>query len=59
MLLDVVKLSGLAEGGHIPVEVAEPLVERWVSATDVADVTLEVLDVDGIKADDGLRSREG
>jgi hypothetical protein len=55
MLLDVGELGGLAEGGDIPVEVAEPLVERWVSATDVADVALEVLDVDGVEADDGLR----
>jgi hypothetical protein len=29
-------------------------VERWVSATNISDVALEVLDIDGIETDDGL-----
>jgi hypothetical protein len=34
------------------------LVECWVSTANVADVALEVLDVDWVEANDGLRSSE-
>ena len=31
---------------------AHPLMEVWISRSDIANVALEVLDVDGIEADD-------
>ena len=32
---------------------AHPLVKMWVSRSDIADVALEVLNVDRVEADDG------
>jgi hypothetical protein len=46
--LDVVELGGVLEGRVVPVEVAQPLMDVWVARADVADVALEVLDVDGL-----------
>lgn len=51
--LDVLKLRRLLERGDIPVQVAHPPVQRRVPRADVADVALEVLDVDGVEADEG------
>jgi hypothetical protein len=30
------------------------LVQSWITTSDIPNVALEVLDVDGIEADDGL-----
>lgn len=46
--LDVVELGGILEGGVVPVKVPQPLVDVGVAGADVADVALEVLDVDGL-----------
>lgn len=46
MPLDVLELRRVAEGGVVPVEVAHPAVGVGVARADVADVALEVLDVD-------------
>lgn len=54
MPLDMLKLCRLRPKRIVvPVQVSQPFVEGRVSRADVADVTLEVLDVDGVKADDG------
>ena len=53
VVADMLKLGRLAKGRHIPVEVAQPGVDGRVAAADVADVALEVLDVDGVEAHDG------
>lgn len=52
MFLDMFKLSRVLEGREIPIQMLEPLVERGVSGANVADIAFEVLDVDGIEADD-------
>ena len=53
MALNMFEIRRLAKRGNVPVEVAQPLVQGWVTRADVADVGLEVLDVDGVEADDG------
>lgn len=50
--LDVLKLCGLLEGRVVPVQVAHPAVQRRVTGSNVADVALKVLHVDGIETDD-------
>lgn len=37
----------------IPIQIPQPLVDPRVAAPDVADVGLEMLDVDDVEADDG------
>ena len=44
--LDVLELRRLDEGRVVPVEVAQPGVDGGVAGADIADVALEVLDVD-------------
>lgn len=46
--LDVLELRRVIKGGVVPVEVAHPAVDVGVAGADVADVALEVLDVDGL-----------
>lgn len=53
MLLDMLKFRRVLECRHIPVQISEPAVDGRISATDVANVALEVLDVDCVEADDG------
>ena len=53
MLLDVLKHRRPAEGRYIPIQLPDPPVQVRIPGADVADVALEVLDVDGIEADDG------
>lgn len=48
MVLDVQEVGRVAEGRVLPVQVAHPGVQRRVARADVADVALEVLDVDGL-----------
>jgi len=53
MLLDMLELRRLSKGRHLPIQLPQPLVQMGVPATDIADVTFEMLDVDGVEADDG------
>jgi hypothetical protein len=53
MVLDVLKLGRVFEGWVIPVQMSEPLVEMRVAGANVAYVAFEVLDVDGVEADQG------
>lgn len=50
---NMIKICGVPEGGNVPEEVAHPSVEVGVARADIADVALEVLNVDWVKADDG------
>lgn len=52
MFPDVFELGGVSKGGQVPVEMSEPAVQGGVTGTDVADVALEVLDVDDVEAHD-------
>lgn len=49
---NVVKLRCRPERGLIPVQIAHPSVDSRVSRPDVANVALEVLNVDRIEADE-------
>lgn len=46
--LDVVEVRRIGEGRVVPVEVAHPSVDGGVAGADIADVALEVLDIDGL-----------
>lgn len=48
--LDVLELGRLAEGQVVPVEVPQPGVDGGITGADVADVALEVLDIDRLVA---------
>lgn len=50
VVLDVQEVGGVVEGRLVPVQVAHPLVDRGIAGADVADVALEVLDVDRLRA---------
>jgi hypothetical protein len=52
MLLDMLELGRLAKGRMVPVQVAHPPVEIWVTRANVTDVAFEMLDVYRIEADD-------
>lgn len=53
MVLDMLELCRLSERRYVPVQMAHPLVEVWVSRSNVADVAFEMLDVDRVEADNG------
>ena len=53
VFLDVLELRRLPESRHIPIQCPEPTMNRWVSGTNVANIALEVLHVDGVEAYDG------
>lgn len=52
VLLDVLKLRRVLEGGIVPVQMPHPLVDVGKSTSDIANVALEVLYVNGIEAHD-------
>lgn len=56
VLLDVLKLCGFPERRNIPIQPPQPLMNGRVPRSDIADITLKVLDIDRVKADD--RSKE-
>lgn len=53
MLLDMFKPGRVSKRLAVPVQMPEPLVQRGIAGSDVADVALEMLDVHRIEADDG------
>ena len=46
---DVVKLRRALEGIVVPVQIAQPVVNRRVSRTHIAEIALEMLDVDRVE----------
>ena len=52
MFLDMLKLRRLSKSGNVPIQLPQPLVDSRISRTDVANVAFEMLDVDGVEADD-------
>ena len=53
MFLDMLKLGRLAESRYIPIQISKPFVKCRIATADVANITLEVLNVDGVEANDG------
>ena len=52
MFLDMLKLRRLPKSRNVPIQFPQPLVNRRITRADVAKVAFEMLDVDGIEADD-------
>ena len=52
MLLDMFKLRSLPKRWHIPVQVSQPSMQRWISGAYIADIAFEMLHVNRIEADD-------
>jgi hypothetical protein len=52
MILDVLKFCRILECRVVPVQMPHPLVKVGIPRSDVSDVALEVLHVDGIKTHD-------
>lgn len=50
MPLDVLKLRGILERRLVPVQVTHPLMHGRISRANIANVALEVLDVNGVEA---------
>lgn len=50
MCLDMVEVTRIFERGNIPVQLAQPQVNRWVAITDGAQVALEVPEINRIEA---------
>ena len=53
VILDVFKLRRLLERRYIPVQLPQPLMQRRITRSDIADVALEMLHIDGVEANDG------
>lgn len=53
MRLNMRKLRRIAKRRDIPVQIPQPLMDIRIPRSDVPDVRLEVLHIDGIEADDG------
>lgn len=51
--LDVLKLGRFPKRGLVPVQVPEPAVDVGISRTDLANVALEVLNVDWVETNNG------
>ena len=49
MVLDMLKLCCLVECRNIPIQMPEPFMDSWISMSNIPDVTLEVLNVDGVE----------
>lgn len=49
----VIKITGVLESRMIPVEIPQPFVDGRISTSDISNVALEVLNVNGVKTDDG------
>ncbi len=52
MFLDVFKLRRLAKRRYIPIQLSDPTMQRRIPGAYIADVAFEMLDVDGVEADD-------
>ena len=53
VLLDMLKLSRLLERRYVPVKISQPLMQRRITRPDITDVTLEMLHIDRVEANDG------
>lgn len=59
MHFDVIKIGCVLESGVVPIQLAQPQVNRWITVADRAEVALEVAEVDGVEADLHTRTISG
>ena len=53
MMFDVIEVGSVVEGRVLPIEQSQPSMEMGISGPNVPNIAFEVLNVDGIEADDG------
>ena len=53
VLFDMLKLGRLLERRYVPVKFSQPLMQCRITRPDIADVTLEMLHIDRVEANDG------
>lgn len=53
MLLDMLEISRLPERRYIPVQLAHPAMNSGVPGANIANITLKMLDIHRVKADNG------
>lgn len=53
MLFDMLKLRRVFERRYVPVQLPEPLMQRRITRSDITNVALEMLHIDGVEANDG------
>ena len=53
MELNMLELSRLPEGRHVPVQPAHPAMNSGIPGANIPDITLEMLDIHRVEADDG------
>lgn len=53
VVFDMLKLSRLLERRNVPVKFSHPLMQRRITRPNITDVTLEMLHVDRVEANDG------
>ncbi len=53
VILDMRDLGRRIEGISLPIQMTNPLMDGRVPRSDIAEIALEMLHVDGIESDDG------
>ena len=53
VVFDMFKLSRLVECRHVPVKFSHPLMQRRITRPDITNITLEMLHIDRVEANDG------
>lgn len=53
VIFDMLKLRRVFERRYVPVQLPQPLMQRRVARSDITDVALEMLHIDGVEANDG------
>ena len=52
VMFDMLKLRRVLERRHVPVQLPQPFMQRRITRSDIADVALEMLHIDGIEPND-------
>lgn len=58
MILDMVEFCCLFECRNIPIQMPKPFMDSWVSMPNIPDITLEVLDVNGVETNNGWKEAD-
>lgn len=53
MLFDMLKLRRVLECRYVPVQIPQPFMQSRITRSDITDVALEMLHIDGVEANDG------
>ena len=53
MIFDMLKLRRVFESRNVPVQLPQPLMQRRIARSDITNVALEMLHIDGVEANDG------